>query len=182
MLSEFILTNLLGWKVNGVFPDVKKSIVIFAPHTSYWESVFGKLYINISGIRCKVLTKKELFFFPLTLVMKLYGAIPSGGYKNKSTVFSIAKMLEESKELHVVLSPEGTRNKVTRWNKGFYYMAKKANVPIVLILIDYKKKEIGTKDVIYNLENLDTIMQQINLNYKDVTPKYPDKFSLELDN
>ena len=182
MLSEFILTNLLGWKVNGVFPDVKKSIVIFAPHTSYWESVYGKLYINISGIRCRILTKKKLFFFPLTLVMKLYGSIPARGYKNKSTVFCIAKMLEESKELHVVLSPEGTRNKVTRWNKGFYYMAKKANVPIVLIFIDYKKKEIGTKDVIYNLENLDTVMQQINLNYKDVTPKYPDKFSLELEN
>lgn len=41
-------------------------------------------------------------------------------------------MLEESDSLHVVFSPEGTLAKVTRWNKGFYYMARKAKAPLII--------------------------------------------------
>ena len=61
-------------------------------------------------------------------------------------------------------------------------MALKANVPIIVGYLDYQKKEIGIKGVINNLENIDSVMQQINLMYSDVTAKYPDKFSLELVN
>ena len=44
----------------------------------------------------------------------------------------------------------------------------------------YQKKEIGIKGVIDDIENIETVMQQINLMYKDVTAKYPENFSLEL--
>ena len=59
-------------------------------------------------------------------------------------------------------------------------MALRANVPIIICYLDYQKKEIGIKGVINNLENIETVMQQINRMYKDVTAKYPENFSLEL--
>lgn len=61
-------------------------------------------------------------------------------------------------------------------------MASKANVPIIVGYIDYKKKEIGIKGVLENLDNVKTVMQPISLMYKNVSAKYPDNFSLELEN
>jgi len=55
-LSEYLL-DLLGWEIKGEFPDVKKSIVIFAPHTSYWDGLYGKLYLMNTGINYKFLSK-----------------------------------------------------------------------------------------------------------------------------
>ncbi|MCK9206880.1 MAG: 1-acyl-sn-glycerol-3-phosphate acyltransferase [Salinivirgaceae bacterium] len=178
----YVLTKALGWKIGREFPDIKKSIIIFAPHTSYFDSVYGKLFINEIGIKHAFLSKKELFFFPMNVIMKWYGSIPVRGVKGENAIFKVSKMFEESESLHIVLSPEGTLAKVSKWNKGFYYMAVKANVPIIVGYLDYQKKEIGVKGVIYNLESLEDVMSQISVMYKDVTAKYPENFSLELMN
>ncbi|MCK9421827.1 MAG: 1-acyl-sn-glycerol-3-phosphate acyltransferase [Bacteroidales bacterium] len=179
-ISKYILTSVLGWKIKGEFPDVKKSIIIFAPHTSYYDALYGKIGLNEFGIKHTFLSKKELFFFPLNFVMKLYGSIPIRSVKGNNVIYQVVKMFEEAQSLHIILSPEGTRAKVTQWNKGFYYMAWKAKVPIVVGYIDYQKKEIGIKGVIDNPADIDTVMHQINTMYKDVTGKYPEKFSLDL--
>jgi len=177
-VSIYILVNLLGWKIKGEFPDIKKSVVIFAPHTSYWDGLYGKLYLMQLDINYKFLSKKEFFKFPLKYFFRIFGSIPV--YKNKDYIDYVAELISNSKELHIVLSPEGQLAKIKRWKKGYYYMALKANVPIVVSYLDYKKKEIGVKGVLYNLENLNTVMFQINNMYKDVTAKYPENFSLEM--
>jgi len=181
-ISGYILTVLLGWKINGKFPDVKKSILIFAPHTSYYDALYGKLFLNEIRIRHTILSKKELFFFPMNIAMNLFGSIPIRGINKKNTIYKVIEILNHSKEMHIVISPEGTRANRVHWNKGFYYMASKANVPIVVGYIDYKKKEIGVKGILENLENINTVIQSINLMYKNVSAKYPDKFSLESEN
>jgi len=184
-ISKYILTSVLGWKIKGEFPDVKKSIIIFAPHTSYYDALFGKMVLNVFGIKHAFLSKKELFSFPLNILMKWYGSIPVRSEKREqcggnNAIYQVVKMLEETQSLHIILSPEGTRAKVTQWNKGFYYMAWKAKVPIVVGYIDYQKKEIGIKGVIDNFADINTVMHQINTMYKDVTGKNPYKFSLDL--
>lgn len=179
-ISGFILANILGWKIVGEFPDVKKSIVVFAPHTSYFDALYGKLYLIEIGITHIILSKKEFFFFPMNIVMELYGSIPVRGVKDKNAIYCVGHMFEESQDLHIILSPEGTRKKVIKWNKGFYYIANKAKVPIVVVYLDYKKKEIGIKGVINQNEDIRTVMHQINTMYKDVTAKHPVKFSIDL--
>jgi len=182
MISGYILKYLLGWKIKGEFPDVRKSIIIFAPHTSYMDALYGKLFFYEIGIKHTFLSKKDLFFFPMNIGMKLYGSIPVRNVNKNNAIYRVVKLFKNSDDLHIILSPEGTRSKVKKWDKGFYYMALKANVPIIVGYLDYQKKEIGIKGVINNLENIDSVMQQINLMYSDVTAKYPDKFSLELVN
>lgn len=181
-ISGYILTKVLGWKITGEFPNVKKSIIIFAPHTSYYDAVFGKLFLNEIGIKHRFLSKKELFFFPMNILMKWYGSIPIRGIKGENAIYQVTKMLEEAKSLHAILSPEGTFAKVTNWNKGFYHMARKAKVPIVVGYLDYQKKEIGIKGVIDNLVDINSVMHQISTMYKDVTAKYLHNFSLEFKN
>lgn len=179
-ISGYILTKVCGWKIVGNFPIINKSVVIFAPHTSYYDSLYGKLFLNEIGINHIFLSKKELFFFPMNIVMRLYGSIPVDSLKYGNTIYKASQLIEVNKSLHIILSPEGTRKKVLKWNKGFYYIAFKAKVPIVVSYLDYQKKEIGIKGVIDDIENIETVMQQINLMYKDVTAKYPENFSLEL--
>ncbi|MDO9155149.1 MAG: 1-acyl-sn-glycerol-3-phosphate acyltransferase [Paludibacter sp.] len=179
MISSFILKYLLGWKINGEFPAVKKSIIIFAPHTSYYDALFGKLYFNSIGIKHRFLSKKELFYFPMNIFLKWYGSIPVRGVTGSNAIYQVTRMLEVAQTLHIVLSPEGAFAKVIKWNKGFYYMANKANVPIVVGYLDYKKKEIGIKGVIDEHENVRTVMDKVNTMYKDVTAKYPENFSIE---
>jgi 1-acyl-sn-glycerol-3-phosphate acyltransferase len=177
IISGFILVHLLGWKIKGTFPDIKKSVVIFAPHTSYWDGLYGKLYLMQLDINYKFLSKKEFFKFPMKYFFIMFGSIPV--FNNKEYIDYVAGLFDKSEDLHIVLSPEGQLAKSTRWKKGYYYMALKAGVPIVVGYLDYKKKEIGVKGVIDNLENLNTVMYQVNTMYKDVTAKYPENFSLE---
>ena len=43
----------------------------------------------------------------------------------------------------MAIAPEGTRKKVDAWKTGFYYIAKKANVPILMFTLDLKIKKIN---------------------------------------
>lgn len=168
----------MGWKIGNKFPDIKKSVSIFVPHTSNWDSFIGKLYLNEIGLKYNVLAKKELFVFPLNILFRAVRAIPIDRKKtNTSYVDQIAELMSKEDEIHIIIAPEGTRKKVTKWKKGFYYIARKANVPIVALALDYKKKEIGAQGVINDLSNINSVMKQLNEFYKDVTPKFPENFS-----
>jgi 1-acyl-sn-glycerol-3-phosphate acyltransferase len=79
-----------------------------------------------------------------------------------------------------VLSPEGQLAKTIRWKKGYYYMAVRANVPIVVGFIDYKRKEIGIKGIIDSLSSIEVVRKEVAELYSDVSAKYPEKFSLEI--
>ena len=175
-LSGYIL-DLLGWEINGEFPDIKKSVVIFAPHTSYWDGFYGKLFLMQFDINYKFLSKKEFFKFPLKYFFNAFGSIPV--YKNKEYIIQIAQLFDNKKELHIVLSPEGKLAKTTHWKKGFYYMAEKANVPIVVGYIDYKKKELGVKEVITDIGNMNETINKISVMYKNVNAKYPENFATD---
>ncbi|MCD4693630.1 MAG: 1-acyl-sn-glycerol-3-phosphate acyltransferase [Calditrichales bacterium] len=175
---KYILTKVLGWKIKGDFPNLNKSVIIFAPHTSYWDAFFGKLYLKNIGVKHKFLSKKELFIFPFHVLMYAYGSIPVSSGRN--FILQISEIFNSNKEIHIVLSPEGTRRKVNKWKKGFYYMAKEANVPIVIGYIDYKKKEIGIKGVIHETENIKSVIREINGYYQNVGAKHPERFSLNI--
>ncbi len=167
----------LGWQIKGEFPEIKKSITIFAPHTAHIDAIYGKLGFTELGVKFLFLSKKELFFFPMNLVMKKFGSIAVRGVKNKNAIFQVVELLNNAEELHIVVSPEGWIKRVTHWNKGFYYMAVKANVPIVVAYLDHQKKELGVKSVIYDTTDFTTVMKQINSLYEGVTGKNPEQFA-----
>ena len=173
------ILKLLGWKIVGEYPDIKKSISIFAPHTAHSDAIYGKLGYTELGVNYRFLSKKELFFFPMNLIMKKLGSMPVRGVKGKNAIYQVTEMLNNADELHIVVSPEGWIEKVTEWNRGFYFMATKANVPIVVTYLDYEKKEMGIKGVIYDVEDFQTVMKQINTMYKDVKGKRPEQFALQ---
>ena len=174
---SIIITGILGWRINGSFPDIQKSVIIFAPHTSYWDAFYGKLMLMQAGIVYKFLSKKEFFKFPLKYFFRLYGSIPVT--RNKEYVDEIVSLFNKSGNLHIVLSPEGQLAKTDHWKKGFYYMANRADVPIIVGYIDYKKKEIGVKGVIQDTTDMKETITEISRMYENVNAKYPENFILD---
>ena len=170
--------NFTRWSFCGDFNGITKSIIIVAPHTSYWDAVIGKYVLLKLGIHHKFLSKKQLFWFPFSVILRLFGCVPVGGVKGYNAINEVSKMLRQADNLHIVVCPEGGFAPTRRWNPGFYYMAVKANVPIVVAYIDYKRKEAGIKKIIYNTDNIKQIYCEIRELYSGVTAKYPEKFEL----
>ena len=173
------ILQMLGWKIIGEFPDLKKSITIFTPHTAPIDAIHGKLGFTELGVNYLFLSKKKLFFFPMNIIMRKFGSMAVRGVEGKKAIYQVVDIFYNPDELHVVVPPEGWVNKFTEWNNGFYYVALKANIPIVVTYLDYKKKELGVKGVIYDTESYNSVIKQIYIMYKDVTGKNPERFALE---
>ena len=58
----------------------------------------------------------------------------------------------------------------------FYFIALKANVPIVVAYFDYGKKEVGTKGVFYPTGDVDKDIHTIREMYRGVTACHPENF------
>ena len=173
------LLRLIGWKRVGEFPkDVKKSIVVMAPHTAYSDAVIGKLILRAFGLPHLLLGKKELFRFPFAPVMRLLGIVPIRGLKNDNSVLKAVRLLKENESMHLVICPEAGFAPTDHWNPGFLAMARRAGVPVVIGFMDYKKREGGFKGIITDIDDSDRVTEILAETYKGVTAKYPDRFML----
>jgi 1-acyl-sn-glycerol-3-phosphate acyltransferase len=176
-LSRLIL-KLAGWKHEGKIPDLKKFVVVVAPHTSNWDFVIGRLFYFSMGISAKVMIKKELFFFPLGFILKAIGGVPVERQRKTDIVERMAEEIRNSEEFILTITPEGTRKKVTEWKRGFYRIARAAGVPVLPGYFDYKRKVVGIGEAFHTTDDEDADMRKIKLFFKDITPKYPEKFSI----
>ena len=84
----------------------------------------------------------------------------------------------ESKQFHLAITPEGTRKPNPNWKKGFYFIALKAQVPIMLIGIDYPSKTITSTKAIMPTGDFEKDMHEIKLYFKDFHGKIPENFSI----
>ena len=172
--------SVLGWKVHGKISDEfneKKLVVIVAPHTSNWDFFYARLYSYIVKIQPKYLAKKELFVPFISYLIKLNGGIPVDRSKKNKLVDFLSKKIIDSKTIILSLSPEGTRKKVDKWKTGFYYIAQKANVPIVIVGINYKKKEIGIIDKLFPTNNFENDMKRIQEQLTNISGKIEKNFN-----
>lgn len=188
MLRLFCRTifRLTGWKVDlNAYAEVKRCIVIAAPHTSNWDFWYAMAGLKIMGLNCRYTIKKEWMRFPFSLITKPLGGIAIDrsprvpGEERISQTEGMIQLYHDNPELMILITPEGTRSKRTEWKTGFYHIAVGANVPISLGYIDYKKKIAGIGKTIYP-SNLEKDMREIMAFYATIHPKFPEKFSTDL--
>ncbi len=173
------LLNLWGWETVGEVPaEHRKLLIIEAPHTSNWDYLLGMLAITSVGIKVNVVIKKEIFFWPFGFLLKKLGGIPLDRSGNLSKVDSLAALFREKDELNLAITPEGTRSLSTKWKRGYYYIAEKAGVPILLTAIDYKQKAAIFGPVLYPTGNYKKDLKKIEAFYKGRVAKYPQNFNL----
>ncbi|MBE6287861.1 MAG: acyltransferase [Mediterranea massiliensis] len=177
-IYSFIYYRLLGWKTNITVENVDKCVICAAPHTTNWDLFIGKLFYGAIGRKTSFMMKKEWFFFPLGIIFKAVGGIPVNRGRHTSLVEQMANVFKEKKQFHLAITPEGTRKANPNWKKGFYYIALKAQVPIVLIGIDYFTKTITATKSLIPTGDIEKDMREIKLYFKDFKGKYPEKFTI----
>jgi len=177
-ISKYIL-NLLGWKTEGEKPYlINKMIIVEAPHTSNWDYLYGMLSVFSIGLKVNVVIKKEMFFWPLGPILKVLGGIPINRSGTSNKVDALVNLFDRQDEMRLAITPEGTRSLSTNWKKGFYYVALKAGVPILLTALDYKTKTGKFGEFLYPTGDYEQDFKKIEAFYKGVTAKYPKQFNL----
>ncbi|MBI4929986.1 MAG: 1-acyl-sn-glycerol-3-phosphate acyltransferase [Bacteroidetes bacterium] len=175
-----IFFKLKGWKVRGGIPaEIKKCVLVAAPHTSNWDFLYGSFAWKLFGLDVKYLAKKELFWFPLNVFLRGLGGIPVDRSKHSNIVDAMVALVNSKEEIIVLMTPEGTRKKVEKWKTGFYHLAIKANIPIVLGRLNYGTKEAFIGQSFIPSGNIEKDFEIIREFYKGVVGRNPENFSLE---
>ena len=180
-MIKFILGGfykLFGWKVNGKKPDLKKYVIIVAPHTSNWDFFVGWGARNIIGFRPNFLAKDSLFKIPLVgWFLKNIGGVPvyrKSKKKSKQLVDQVVDLFNERDEFIMTITPEGTRSYAPRWKTGFYRIAHQAGVPIVKIGFDYATKTVFVDKPYYTTGDMDKEIEEMKDYFKHFTGRNPE--------
>ena len=179
ILSKFIF-KIMGWKVVGNSTYPEKCLVIAAPHTSNWDFLIGRCYAYIIGVVPKYLIKSELFVPIIGTLLKWNGGIAVYRNSNHNVVDQIVEKYESSDRFILGISREGTRKRVVKWKTGFYHIASKANVPILLLKLDYKNKEIGIVKIMNLSDDKEKDLQIIEDIFKSIKGKNPENFNSKI--
>jgi 1-acyl-sn-glycerol-3-phosphate acyltransferase len=142
-----------GWKITGKIPNgVPKAVWVGAPHTTNWDFIVclgGRAALNID---IGFLAKSQLFKWYSGWLFRALGCFPVYRDKSNNMVDAVVQMYAQYERLHIAITPEGTRKDVERIKTGFYHIALKAGVPVILVGFDYPMKAVVISEPIY-LEN-----------------------------
>ncbi len=163
-------------------PDEKKDIIVVAPHTSNFDFLIGLAVRSILGFKASYLGKKELFRFPFGWLFRKLGGYPVDRSKHSNLVDAVAAIFDEHENFAIAIAPEGTRKYVKEWKTGFYYMAIKAKVPLVLASFDYKRKTVYISEPYFPMGNKELDSKNILSFYNDHEGRFPKKFPEKLFN
>lgn len=169
--------KLAGWKAVNTFPrHIKKGVIIVAPHTSWMDFPICLAFRNQLKIKNgKYLGKEELFKGPFGFFFRWTGGTPVDRFSKQGVVEQVAEKFEKSDRLFIALSPEGTRKRVDNLRTGFYHIAKKAGVPIIMVGLDYSKKELSIADPFYPTDDENEDFKKIIAYFAPLKGKHPDK-------
>lgn len=175
-LYEFIFYRLMGWKITGSFDEnIKKSVIAVMPHTCNFDFFIGLFVRGIANQEMNFVGKKELFVFPFGYYFRSIGGAALDRSGGKNIVDSIVDIYNSREIFRLGIAPEGTRKKVTELRTGFYYIALKANVPIIPVAFDYSKKEVKIGDPLYPTGAIDVDMKTYLKFYEGVKGRYPER-------
>lgn len=177
-LAKLIYFKFLGWKVTGNTDfsknAIKKAVLIAVPHTSWHDFYIGVLLRKVVGVKSNFVAKKELFIWPFGYYFRAIGGAALDRSSGQNKVQAIAKLFEERQEFRLALAPEGTRKKVSDWKTGFYYIAKAANVPIIMFTLDFKNKQNHVSEPFYPTDDIEADFKYMKGFFEGVVGKIPE--------
>lgn len=181
-LIASIALKLMGWEIqlDGEDKNLNRCVLVVAPHTDNLEYILGNLAYWKLGKPLRVIIKDAHTKAWYGFIVKALGGIGINRSQKNNLVQFVADLFKKE-DFSLVICPEGTRSRVTKWKLGFYHMAMTSKVPIVLAGADFKTKKIHLGKII-SVQELETrsfesIMEEIQEYYKDFTPKYPEKWN-----
>lgn len=171
----------LGW--TPLFPKKRlaKSVICVAPHTSNWDFFIGYLFYKAYDTTTtpRFMMKNELFVFPLSILIKAMGGLPVNRKSGASTLEQAIALLQKSEQLHIGITPEGSRSRREHWKTGFYRIALGAGVPIEIAKIDYARKEVGIIGCVTPKGDMEQEIAEIRRYFSAEMARYPELYAEE---
>ena len=172
-VADIIFFKIFKWKVLGNSNLPKKCVVIVAPHTHWIDFFLAMIVRKVTNQNINFIAKQELFKFPLGYFIRMLGGRPVNRTSRSKTVDVISEIFNNETEFKLGISPEGTRKKVKKWKTGFYYIAKKASVPIISVTLNFNDKNVNFSPPYYPTDNFETDLKKIRSFFRDVKGKIP---------
>lgn len=180
IIAKFVFF-VSGWKwnYNNEFKS-DKCVMIAAPHTSNWDLLYAIATYWRYDVDAKFFIKDSYTKGLIGYFFKKLGAIGVNRGKRNNLVDYAVELFNKNDKFVLLVPAEATRKKAAKWKKGFYHIAKKANVPVALGYLDYKKKISGVGGLINLTDSFEYDMQKIQDFYKNITAKYPENFNKKI--
>ncbi len=176
-INGFML-RLLGWKIKGRIPseeEVPKVLLVVGPHTSFADFPIGVFTRNQQGRLVYYLGKASLFKPPFGFFLKWLGGYPVDRTGNLGLVDSIVEMFNSREKFSICITPEGTRKRVDKLKSGFYHIAKKANIPIQLVGMDFGTKTVFFSEVYHPADTFEEEQEKIRKFWGKLKAFHPEK-------
>lgn len=161
-----------GWRLEGELPDVAKLVLIVAPHSSWWDGIWGLLFKVALGCDISFMAKRELFGWPLGVLLRRLGGVPIARGAAGDVVTQMVERFQQADRLWLGIEPEGTRKAVKRWKSGFWHIARQAGVPILPGYFDYPRKVIGLGPLFQPTADKDADIAALREFYRPFRGKY----------
>ena len=150
---------LLGWRMQGEWPNEPKLIVALAPHSSNMDFILSVAVFWGLNLKTSFLAKKSLFWFPLGSIMRALGGIPVDRSSPQGMVDDLADQYRAASQLVIGITPEGTRGGVSTWKSGFARIAAAAQVPVLPAIVNYREKMVYLQPVVSGQASADAILE-----------------------
>lgn len=176
-LYKWLLYKKMGWTKEVTVEHPDKYIICLAPHTSNIDFLIGQLYMRAESMKINFMMKKEWFFWPLGPIFRRMGGIPVIRSKHTRMTDAMAETAEREKSFRLCITPEGTRSLNPDWKKGFYFIALKAQIPVLLYGVDYEKRLIRCTKSFVPTGDIDKEMREIKDYFKGYKGRHPEQFT-----
>lgn len=163
-----------GWSYEGNFPNEPKFIIAIVPHTSNMDFPVGLNVLLSMGLRLEFLGKKSLFWEPQGTVLRWFGGVPVDRNAAGGVVGHAIEEFNKRDQFVLVITPEGTRQKVEKWKTGFYRIAYGAGVPIVPAGFDYGTKTVKIGPPLMPSGDMEADFVKLREFYADIQAKHPE--------
>lgn len=145
-----------------------RMVVAVAPHTSNWDFFLGLLVRCATKVDVRFLAKQSLFKPPFGFLFRMLGGYPVDRSASSNLTEQIAHIILQHDKFFLSIAPEGTRSRVQQLKSGFYFIAKKAEVPILLVRFDGKNKVVEFGPVFWPSDDPDEDLRKIHTHFRGI--------------
>jgi 1-acyl-sn-glycerol-3-phosphate acyltransferase len=171
--SALRLLNLIGWQFRFKPLPGPHGIAVVYPHTSNMDFFVGLLAKWAIGLEFRWLAKDSLFRGPMGFIMRYWGGVAVDRSAPQGAIRRLAQDMHAAPWFWLAITPEGTRSYRPYWKSGFYRIAMAAEVPVLLVALDYGKKVIDVTRTVVMTGDEAVDMAAVANAYEGVQARFP---------
>jgi FMN phosphatase YigB (HAD superfamily) len=176
LMARFVLW-IIGWRIESQVEYIpKRSVVIAAPHTSFFDIFLAYMCCWYHGIDIKVaVAERTMNMLFIGRLLRSLGAIHVDRSRQSGLTDSIVNLMKSSEEFALGIAPEGGRSKQSKWKTGFYHIAVTADVPIIPGYYDYARRVTGFGPLLHPSGDIEKDFARLRTFYAPFQAKWPER-------